>query len=177
MFPSGWSSKGIVYDRGGQAADVWFLPFAGDRKPYALVEDPSMQAAARFSPDERWFAYQSNEFGRNEIFVRSFPPSAAKWQVSTEGGSQPRWRRDGRELFYLAADGRLMSVLITPDSLTFRHDVPQPLFRTGLHTLYPRLRRYGVSNDGDRFLITLREDPSATASIVVVSNWLAVLKQ
>ena len=122
MFPWDWSSKGIVYDTGGQAADLWFLPLAGDGKPYALVEDPSQQGAGRFSPDERWFAYQSNEFGRFEIFVKSFPPAAAKWQVSTEGGSQPRWRRDGKELFYLAADGRLMTVPIAPDELTFRHE-------------------------------------------------------
>ena len=175
LFPWDWSSKGIVYDSGGQDADLWFIPIEGDRKPYALVEDPSMQVAARFSPDEHWFAYQSNELGRPEIFVKSFPPSAAKWRVSTEGGSQPRWRRDGKELFYLAADGRLMTVPIALGSLTFRPDVPQPLFQTGLHTLYPRLRAFGVSNDGDRFLITVPEDPGATPSIVVVSNWQAQL--
>jgi Tol biopolymer transport system component len=175
LFPWDWSSKGIVYDTGGLTADLWFLPLAGDGKPYALVEDPSQQGAGRFSSDERWFAYQSNEFGRSEIFVKSFPPSAAKWQVSTEGGSQPRWRRDGKELFYLAADGKLMTVPIAPDDLTFRHDVPRPLFQTGLHNLYPRLRAYGASHNGERFLITVPDDPGAAPSIVVVSNWQAQL--
>jgi Tol biopolymer transport system component len=171
LFPSDWSSNGIVYDSGGPDADLWVLPLAGDRRPYALVRDASWQAAARFSPDERWFAYQSNELGRPEVFVKSFPPSATKWRVSTDGGSLPRWRRDGKELFYLAADGKLMAVPVASEGPTFRKDVPQPLFQTGLHSLYPRLRSYGVSHDGSRFLITVPEDPSATPSIVVVSNW------
>jgi eukaryotic-like serine/threonine-protein kinase len=170
LFPSDWSTKGIVYDSGGPAADLWLLPLAGDRKPYALVSDASLQVGARFSSDGRWFAYQSNELGRPEIFVRSFPPSA-KWRISTDGGSQPRWRGDGKELFYLAADGKLMTVRVGSDGRGFKSETPQPLFQTGLNGLYPRLRSYGVSNDGDRFLITVPEDPSATPSIVVVSNW------
>lgn len=156
-------------------ADLWFLPLVGDRKPYALVEAAFLQAAARFSPNERWFAYQSNQFGRPEIFVKRFPPSADVWQISTEGGSQPRWRRDGKELFYLAADGRLMVVPVATDGPAFRHSDPQPLFQTGLHTLYPRLRAYGVSNDGERFLISVPDDPGTSPSIVVVSNWKAGL--
>jgi eukaryotic-like serine/threonine-protein kinase len=172
LFPADWSSTGIVYDNGGPSADLWFLPSAGDRKPYALVEDPLSQVAARFSPNEHWLAYSSNELGRPEIFVNSFPPSA-KRRVSTAGGSLPRWRRDGTELFYLAADGMLMTVPVAVDGLTFRPDVPQRLFQTALHTLYPRLRKYGVSRDGDRFLISVPDDPGAAPSIVVVSNWPA----
>ena len=124
------------------------------------MEDPLSQVAARFSPNERWFAYSSNELGRPEIFVNSFPPSA-KRRVSTAGGSQPRWRGDGTELFYLAADGMLMTVPVASDGLTFQPGVPKPLFQTALHTLYPRLRRYGVSRDGDRFLISVSENRGA----------------
>jgi serine/threonine protein kinase/Tol biopolymer transport system component len=174
LFPSDWSANGILYDSGGPAADLWVLPLAGDRKPYVLVDDPSWQAAARFSPDGRWFAYQSNELGRPEVFVNSFLPSA-KWRISTDGGSLPRWRRDGKELFYLAADGKLMAVGIASDGFKFRPEAPRQLFQTGLTGLYPRLRSYGVSPHGDRFLISVAEDPSATPSIIVVSNWPAQL--
>jgi eukaryotic-like serine/threonine-protein kinase len=164
--------------RGGPSADLLFLPFPGDQKPYALVEDPLSQVAARFSPNERWFAYSSNESGRWEIFVNSFPPSAEnKQKVSTEGGSNPRWRRDGKELFYLAADGKLMAVSVDTLSLTFARSVPQELFQTALHNLYPRLKAYGVSRDGDRFLITVPEpeNPDAGPAIVAVLNWQAEL--
>lgn len=172
-FPSDWSAHGIVYDTGGPDADLWLLPLAGERKPYALVRAASMQLAGRFSPDGRWFAYQTNELGRPEVFVKSFPTSAAKSRVSTDGGSLPRWRRDGKELFYLAADGTLMAVSFAGNGIL---GVPQPLFQTALSRLYPRLRSYGVSADGQRFLISVPEDPGATPSIIVVSNWLDATK-
>jgi serine/threonine protein kinase/Tol biopolymer transport system component len=171
LLPNDWTSKGIVYDNGGPSADLWFLPTQGDRNPHVLVSDPGAQVAARFSQDDRWLAYQSNELGRPEIFITTFPPNAAKKRrISTEGGFQPRWRRDGQELFYLAPDGKLMAVPISADG---SHGAPKPLFQTALHTLYARLRPYSVSDDGRQFLITLRDDPNATASIVVVFNWLA----
>jgi serine/threonine protein kinase/Tol biopolymer transport system component len=177
-WPSDWSSQGILYDKsdGAGNADIWLLPLTGNRKSYALVHEPSAQIEARFSHDGRWFAYQSNELGRPEVFVKSFPPSDAKWRISTDGGLQPRWRRDGKELFYLAADGRMMAVSVASTGITVRADVPQPLFQTGMMGLYPRLRSYGVSSDGQRFLITVSDDPGATASLVVVSNWLAAVK-
>jgi len=175
LFPSDWSAKGIVYDSGGVAADLWFLPLDGVRKEYPLVKDPGTQQGARISPDGKWFAYQSDELGPVEIFVKSFPPTAWKQRISTSGGSQPRWRHDGRELFYLSASGELMAVPIAEDGPSLRAGMPQALFQTGLHTLYPRLRPYGVSKNGDRFLVTVREDPASTATIVVVSNWPARL--
>jgi WD40-like Beta Propeller Repeat len=145
----------------------------GGKKPYPLVTDPSIQMAARFSPDGRWIAYQSDQLGRYEVFVKSFPPSDAKTQISTEGGSLPRWRRDGKELFYLAPDGKLMSVQIASDG---QPSVPQQLFQTGLTRLYPRLRSYSVTENGDRFLISVPEDHDAAPSIVVASNWLAAIR-
>jgi eukaryotic-like serine/threonine-protein kinase len=182
--PSDWSSQGILYDSyrsqesgarsGRRHVDLWWLPL-GDHKPEVLVPDAFQ---GRFSPNGRWFAYSSEEGrgGRTEVYVKSFPPTDVKWR-SIGGGSNPMWRRDGKELFYLAADGKLMAVAIAGDGITFRPDVPRPLFQTGLTGLYPRLKSYGVSYDGQRFLISVPEDPGPTRSIVVVSNWTAQLKQ
>jgi eukaryotic-like serine/threonine-protein kinase len=170
-WPWDWSSHGIVYDNGGQG-DLLLLPLVGVRKPEVLVPKATQ---GRFSPDGRWLAYSSNDLGRPEVFVKSFPPSDAKWRISTSG-LQPRWRRDGKELFYLAADGKLMAVPVTSDGKSFRPDVPRPLFQTGLTGFYPRLRTYGVSPDGQRFLISVSEDPGTSPTIVVLSNWQAALK-
>ena len=87
------------------------LPTAGDRKPFPYLEAPFDQTAAQFSPDGRWVAYASNESGRDEIYVRPFPSSAQSvWQISQNGGNQPRWRADGRELFFITPDRKLMAV-------------------------------------------------------------------
>src|SRR5437879_1694834 len=99
-----------------------------------------------------WVVYESDETGRPEVFVQAFPANGAKFQVSTAGGSQPHWRRDGRELFYLGVDGWLMSVDVdtTPE---FKLSVPKPLFQTALMNLpVPAQRRFGVSPDGQRFV-------------------------
>ncbi len=175
-WPWDWASQGIVYDSGRQPLDLWLLPLVGDHKPKVLVRAASQ---GRFSPDGRWFAYSSEEVDRRrgEVFVKNFPPTDVKWRISIGGGSNPMWRRDGKELFYLAADGKLMAVPIASDGIIFRPDVPRPLFQTGLTGLYPRLRSYGVSSDGQRFLISVPEDPGTTRSIVIVSNWPAQLKQ
>jgi eukaryotic-like serine/threonine-protein kinase len=173
LWPWDWSSHGIMYDT-GRRSDLWLLPLVGDRKPYLLVRGASN---GRVSRDGRWLAYSSSELGSREVFVKSFPPSEVKWRISTDGGGfQPMWRRDGKELFYLATDGKLMGVRVASDGGTFRAEVPQVLFQTGLNGLYGRLRSYGVSSDGERFLMSVPEDPAVTASIVVVANWPAALK-
>jgi serine/threonine protein kinase len=181
--PSDWSSQGILYDSyrsqesgarsGRRPVDLWLLPLAGDHTPKLLVPEAFQ---GRFSPNGRWFAYSSEAGGRTEVFVKSFPPTDVKWR-SIGGGSNPMWRRDGKELFYLAADGKLMAVAIAGDGITFRPEVPRPLFQTGLTSQYSRIQSYGVSSDGQRFLISVQEDPGTTPSIVVVSNWTAQLKQ
>ena len=92
--------------------DLWALPLAGDRKPFPVLQTPFDETSGQFSPDGRWVAYQSNESKTMQIYVRPFPGSGGQWQVSTEGGSQPRWGPDGKELFYVAPDARLMAVPI-----------------------------------------------------------------
>jgi len=85
----------------------------GDRKPYAFLSTPFNEQGGVFSPDGRWVAYQSNESGRDEIYVRPFPGPGGQWQVSTAGGSDPRWRPDGKELYYLAPDLKLMAAAVS----------------------------------------------------------------
>ena len=92
----------------------------GERKPFAVLQSSFDEIEGQFSPDGRWLAYASNESGRYEIYIRTFPEAGGKWQVSAAGGVQPRWRRDGRELFYVAPDTRLMAVplRLAPDTHT-----------------------------------------------------------
>ncbi len=84
------------------------LPLTGGAKPTAILRTPSDEAAGQFSPDVHWIAYQSNESGRTEVYVRAFPEGGT-WQISTAGGSWPRWRRDGKELYFISPDGQLMA--------------------------------------------------------------------
>ena len=92
--------------------DLWVLPLTSDRKPFPVLQTMFDETEGQFSPDGRWIAYVSNESGRPEVDVQPFPAPGGKWQISTMGGSQVRWRSDGRELYYLAPDGRLMAAAI-----------------------------------------------------------------
>ena len=113
-------------------ADLWVLPMEGDRKPTPFLATPFRETHGQFSPGpanaSRWIAYDSNATGRPEVYVRPFPASSAgQWMVSTAGGGQPRWRRDGKELFYLSLERKLMSVEIGAGA-TFQAGTPKPLF-------------------------------------------------
>ena len=124
--PLDWSQDGrfLLYSTQNPktASDIWALPMMGERKPFAVLQSTFDEIQGQFSPDGRWLAYASNESGRYEIYVRTFPEAGGKWQVSAAGGMQPRWRRDGRELFYVAPDTRLMAVplRLTPEAHTVR---------------------------------------------------------
>jgi len=147
------------------------------RQPIPVVESDFDINQGQFSPDSRWVAYSSTESGRPEIYVRPFPPSAERagqWLVSNGGGVQPRWRRDGKELFYLANDQRLMSVEVTTGP-EFRSGTPRPLFAsTGAAV---NVFRYDVSADGKRFLAMSPIAASGSVPIVVALNWMAGLKR
>ena len=156
----------------------------GDRKPFVFLKTNFDERRAQFSPDGRWVAYMSNESGRYEIYVRPFngnAPAASgggQWQVSTSGGISPRWRADGKELYYIAPDGKLMAA---PISREWRDDRarhrPWPCFRRGLYgggTDVTIGTNYDVSVDG-RFLInTVLEDTASP--ITLLQNWTAALK-
>ncbi len=181
-YPRDWSADGrfLLYDSLGRSldGDVWVLSLTGaDRKPMPYLTSPATEQQAHFSPDVKWVAYVSDELGRPEIFVQDFPASGAKYQVSTGGGSEPRWRRDGRELYYLDGDGWLTAVHVETGA-GFRFVNAKRLFQTQLAGLPESARRYGVSPDGQRFLMNVPANSADTlAPVTVVLSWTALLKQ
>ena len=182
MHPNGFSADGrfLIYDVHDpqRRQDLWILPTLGDRKPIPFLTTPADETFGQFSPDGKWIAYSSDESGRREVYVQGFAPdhvpasAVGKWLISAAGGDKPRWRRDGKELFYLALDGKMMAVPVKSGA-TFEPGAPVPLFETHSAGFFP----YDVSPDG-RFLINtpLESDVSSTP-ITVVLNWQAGLKK
>jgi Tol biopolymer transport system component len=174
LFPEDWSRDGrwIVYSTFGERTAVDIAAFnAADKKPRSIVEEPSNQLQARLSPDSRWLAYSSDESGEWEVYVRSFPDVGRKWLVSRAGGSQPLWRGDSKELFYVAADGRVVAVPIVGTD-TFEVGVSQPLFATRIPpVLAPWRTNYAVTSDGQRFLVNSITPEVAPAPITIAVNW------
>jgi eukaryotic-like serine/threonine-protein kinase len=148
--------------------DVYAVAMKGDRKPRVIIQTPFNENRAHLSPDGRWIAYQSDESGRVEVYVASFKGSSGKWQISTDGGIEPCWSHDGRELFYLSSDQRLMSVTIAPGE-AFNATTPTPLFRI-LTEQGLRRNVYCPSPDGKRFLFLVPVGESSTPMTVMV-NW------
>jgi Tol biopolymer transport system component len=174
MTPSGWSSDGQFIAYTTRGSNVWILPLFGDKKPFAFAETPFMEASAVFSPDGSWIAYTSNEGGQTEVYVESFPGPGAKSQVSRDGGTHPVWRADGRELFYLGADGTMMAVPIGAGR-SFDAGRPQAIFSSNVWRLTPN-QVYAVTKDGQRFLVNaMPQKSSGTAPLTVVLNWTAAI--
>ena len=134
----------------------------GDHQPFPFSQTKFRELGGVFSPDARWIAYQSDDSGSYQVYVQSFPPSGGKWQISSEGGSFPRFRRDGKELFYLAANGKLMAVEVKANTSGLEFSAPKPLFDT--HTT----DRYAVTADGRRFLMSKPLEESTSAPITVI---------
>jgi Tol biopolymer transport system component len=188
-WPLDWSRDGryVLYSAADPktAFDLWALPLMGERKPFPVVQTGFDEIAGQFSPDGRWLAYASNESGRFEIYIRPFPEQGGKLQVSTAGGAQPRWRRDGQELFYVAPDARLMAVTtrLATAARTVEVGAPGALFRTRLasgasigsiDSVYSA--QYAVATDG-RFLMNVDVEDAVTSPITMVLNWTAALKK
>src|SRR5205085_3905527 len=133
-----WSPDGRMLVYASQSprtgSDLWVLPMDGGRKPFPIVQTGADDQMAEVSPDGRWIAYESNVSGRVEIYVQPFPAPGERLQVSSGGGTQPRWRLDGRELFFVSPDGRLMAAPIAPRPGAVDAGVAVPLFRTRLAT-------------------------------------------
>lgn len=178
--PDDWSSDGqfIVYETINSKTrhDLWMLPMSGDRQPFPFLQTEFNERQAQFSPDGKWIAYTSDESGAPEVYVQTFPASGGKWRVSTGGGSQPSWRRDGKELFYVAADRKLMAVDIKLGA-TFEARILKTLFATRVLTLTGFRNHYAVTADGQRFLINTTIEEIGTSPISVVVNWTAELKR
>lgn len=179
-FPDDWSADGrfIVYQSLNPKTkwDLWVLPMSGDRQPLPFLQTEFNEEQAQFSPDGKWIAYTSDESGAPEVYVQTFPASGGKWRVSAGGGCQPRWRRDGRELFYIAADRRLMAVDVRLGA-TFEAGAPKALFGTRVLTLTVFRNHYAVSADGQRFLINSTIEETSPTPISVVMNWTRELKR
>jgi tricorn protease-like protein len=131
---------------------------------------------AEISPDGRWIAYESNDSGRYEVNVRSYPAvDSGRWQVTSDGGMHPLWSRDGGELFFIAADGMMMSARIEP-GLTFSHARPIPLFPASQYHVNVA-RNYDVSPDGKRFLMVKNAQSATTRpAMVIVTRWFDELR-
>jgi Tol biopolymer transport system component len=174
--PSDWSRDGkyILYSQG---KDLWFATFP-DLKRSLFLKAPSIVKNGQFSPDGKWVAYASNETGKWEIYVTSFPVARGKWQVSTGGGEQPRWRGDGKELFYLSSDGKMMAAPVTSGA-NFDPGTPVALFQATPRQLVSLTDRfaYDVSRDGQRFLIDNQVKQTETPPMSIILNWTAKLNK
>jgi eukaryotic-like serine/threonine-protein kinase len=174
--PSDWSRDGnyILYTRG---QDLWFLTLP-EVKSAPFLKATSILRNGQFSPDGKWVAYASNETGKWEIYVTSFPEPRGKWQISTGGGEQPRWRGDGKELFYLSSDGKMMAAPVTTGS-NFSFGTPTVLFQAAPRQPVSTNDQfvYDVSRDGQRFLMITQVKNKETQPMSVVLNWDAELKK
>jgi eukaryotic-like serine/threonine-protein kinase len=175
-YPNDWSRDGkyLLYARGG---DLWFLTFP-EMKSTQFLKTPSTLSNGRFSPDGRWVAYASNESGKWEIYVTSFPQARGKWQVSSGGGEQPRWRGDGKELFYLSSDGKIMAAPVT-EGANFDAGAPVALFQANPREAAATSEQtfYDVTRDGQRFLINTEAKQTQVEPMSIILNWAAKLKK
>jgi Tol biopolymer transport system component len=190
--PTDWSFDGrfLAYDdldpKGKSKSDIWILPLFGDRKPFAFVHTEFDESDAHFSPDGRWIAYASNESRRGEVYVVPFSPpqtgqaqgapaavAGGKWQISTTGGLRPRWSKDGKELFYMGADSRLMAVEIRSKGSSLEIGAPRPLFAAPQPPFGPSV--YEVTA-GPRFLFNIAANTSSSP-LTLVTNWTAALQK
>jgi serine/threonine protein kinase/Tol biopolymer transport system component len=181
-FPSDWSPDGrtLLYVSQDETtgSDLWALPLEGTRSPFPVVQTRFAEDEGQFSPDGRWIAYRSNESGRLEIYVRPFPGPGGARRVSVGGGSQPRWRRDGKELFYVAADDRLMAVPISEgiDPASLEVGTPISLFAAHLAGAGLPKQQYAVARDAQRFLLNVIAE-QGTSHITVIQNWKSILQE
>ncbi len=159
--------------------DIWILPLEGERKPQSILQTQFNELAPVFSPDGHWLAYVSDESGRNEIYVRPFPKvEEGKWQISTDGGVEPRWAPNRRELFYRTGSGRQMMAVDITTEPTFRPGSPRLLFEGNFLSGAIGGAFYDVTSDGQRFvMVQLAGQDSEVSQINVVLNWFEELKR
>jgi Tol biopolymer transport system component/predicted Ser/Thr protein kinase len=174
-FPSDWSADGkfLVYYQSDPKTklDLWAMPMTGDRKPFALLATPFNEHRARVSRDGRWMAYTSDETSRDEIYVQAFPSLGGKWRVSMDGGSRPVWSHDGKELYFIAADRKLMSARVTKAGDRFETAAPAPLFETRQSPT----RFFDISPDDRRFLLIDPLPDPVTPPMTLLVDWAAAL--
>jgi WD40-like Beta Propeller Repeat len=175
LVPTDWSRDGrflmFLLNDSKTKNDLWVLPdplASGDPKPVPFAQSEFNENDGAFSPDSKWVAYNSDESGSNQVYVQPFPPSGGKWQISKNGGKFPKWRRDGKEMFFVGADNKMMAVDIKlGDSV--EAGIPKALFQTTI----PNRSRYAVTGDGQRFLAPdlTGDSENSQALPVVMLNW------
>jgi Tol biopolymer transport system component len=183
-FPFDWSPDGkfLVYNTGGGGDDydIWILPMSreagGERKPFVFLKTEFEERRAAFSPDGRWIAYQSKESGRDEVYIRPFPGPGGKWQVSTGGGTRPRWRGDGKELFYLSEDLKITAAEVRADAKSVEITSVKPLFPIEYLSV-SSVNVYSVTADGQRFLVETPSNEANSTPFTLVVNWPGEIKK
>ena len=154
---------------------LWVLPLSGDGKPFPIVQDAFDESSPAVSPDGKWMVYQSNESGRREVYITAFPAGGAKWQVSTNGGTSAKWRRDGKELFFLDPTDKVVAVDVNASGNAVRLGTPHDLFQTvGVQREYGPL---DVTADGKKFLLNSGNLKEGSDPFTLVLNWPAELKK
>jgi len=186
LFSSGTTLLGIDWSPDGRRLlysslnrktgfDLWTYSLE-EKKAEAWLEAPGNQLYARFSPNGRWIAYATDESGHTETYVQAFPAKdGGRWQVSKDGGAQPVWRSDGKEIYYETLDGSLMAADVRTEG-TFEVDKPHLLFKAAFKSSAGT--NYDVSADGQRFLVNiLQENDRSGLSTTLVINWLEALRK
>jgi dipeptidyl aminopeptidase/acylaminoacyl peptidase len=174
-----WSRDGsmIVYDFPAvTGTDIWVLPTTGDRKPIPFLNGAYNEFSGRLSPDARYLAYVSDESGREEVYVQSYPDRSEKWQISTRGGDDPRWGPGGNELLYLSPEQQMVSVPIRLQP-SFDPGVPVVLFNARVMLPGQQRSHYAVTPDGQTFIMFTPSLATATPTNTVVVNWMAEMSK
>ena len=175
IYPRDWSRDGriVLYDSYETGvSNIWVLPLSADRKPAAFRRSPANEVGAQFSPDDRWVAFTSNTSGRDEVYVAPFGSPGSTQIVSSAGGRAARWRRDGKEIFYLSLADELMAVEVRAAGDSLNLGTPRRLFQA--HPIWQGWSSYVVSPDGQSFLINSFPEETP-ARIVLIQDWTALL--
>ena len=180
IIPTSWSRDGrfVVFTRSPGTAgssDLWVHPMSGAEKPFPVVQTGAPELHGELSPDARWIAYTSTETGTAQIFVQSFPEPGMRYQVSRDGGTLPQWRADGKEIYFLSPDLKLMVAAVDQTKM-FEVGAPTMLFETTASAPGPG-QQYSASRDGRRFLINAVVRDDAKSPLTIVTNWLGAVQR
>ncbi len=169
----------LAYQRGNPggkvSSEIWVLPLFGERKPFPIVNGPFLAVNPAISPDGKWLAYASDENTRREIYITPFPGGGPKWQVSTTGGIYPKWRGDGKELYFITYGGNMTAVDVATTAASVTLGTPHVLFTTTLEGL--NWGPYDVSRDGKQFLLNGTAAQDSDTPLTLVTNWLSEIKK
>jgi eukaryotic-like serine/threonine-protein kinase len=168
--------KSLVYMNLISYPSLWVHDFAPGKSDYQLLKTSFAEAEAKFSPDGHWLSYTSEETGRSEVYVVPYPGLNGKWQVSTNGGAQARWRKDGKELIFVSPEGKLMSAAVSAAAGTFKAETPKPLFESRIVTTTRDVWQYDMTPDAQKFIINSRMEHSQEP-ITLYANWPAEVRK